>query len=275
MSAVQQILLAGGGVTPVGQQAYTTPGVYYWTVPDGVTSVCVVCVGSGATPAAADGGGGAGGGLAYRNNIAVTPGESIYVSVGAAAADTGGDNSWFGNADKFLAYVVAGGAGNSTGGSGGLGTVWLGGGTSDGQTAYKGGDGGTYNFSGGGGGAGGYSGAGGAGAGNANGSGGAGGAGGGGRAKANKGGAGGGGVGILGEGSSGNGGYMGGEYGAGGSGGGNGARGKYDGGDGAGGAYGGGRGGGVYGNTGLAGGGAVRIIWGAGRAFPSTNTGDM
>jgi hypothetical protein len=68
---------------------------------------------------------------------------------------------------------------------------------------------------------------------------------------------GGGGVGILGQGANGS------ANGGGGSGGSNGGS--------IGGAYGGG--GGTDGNNG--GTGAVRIIWGAGRSFPSTNTGNV
>ena len=32
---------------PTGQVAYTTSGTYSWVAPDGVNSVCVVCVGGG------------------------------------------------------------------------------------------------------------------------------------------------------------------------------------------------------------------------------------
>ena len=42
-----------------------------------------------------------------------------------------------------------------------------------------------------------------------------------------------------------------------------------------GGLYGGGGGGGVLGPSAIGGSGAVRIIWGTGRAFPSTNTGNL
>ena len=43
----------GGGVTissgadPVGDIIYDVAGTYSWTAPEGVTSVCVVCVGGG------------------------------------------------------------------------------------------------------------------------------------------------------------------------------------------------------------------------------------
>ena len=56
----------GGKIIPavVGQQAYTTPGIYNWTAPAGVTSVCVVAVGGG------------GGGTAGGNG---NPGEDSYL----------------------------------------------------------------------------------------------------------------------------------------------------------------------------------------------------
>lgn len=48
-------------------------GILLWTVPAGVKSICVVTIGMGA-----DGGGG-GGALAWKNNIAVTPGEVFQI----------------------------------------------------------------------------------------------------------------------------------------------------------------------------------------------------
>ena len=66
-----------------GQQAYTTAGTYTFTVPANVTNIAVLCVGAG------QGGGytgGAGGSLAYTNNIAVTPGDTYTVVVGAGGA---------------------------------------------------------------------------------------------------------------------------------------------------------------------------------------------
>ena len=56
---------------PIGQVEYITPGSYSWTVPDGVTSVCVVCVGGGGGGLSyVEGsyfmGGGAGGGLGWK-----------------------------------------------------------------------------------------------------------------------------------------------------------------------------------------------------------------
>ena len=56
---------------------------YDWYVPQGVTSISVVSVGGGGGGCAVhDGGGGGGGSLAYKNNIAVTPGQKITVQVG-------------------------------------------------------------------------------------------------------------------------------------------------------------------------------------------------
>lgn len=48
-SVSRQLLMGGAPLTQSGQQAYTTPGTYTWTVPVGVTSVSVVCVGGGAS----------------------------------------------------------------------------------------------------------------------------------------------------------------------------------------------------------------------------------
>ena len=50
--SIQQVMMTGG-IPPSGQQSYTSAGAFTWTAPAGVTSVCVVVVGS------ADHGGGA------------------------------------------------------------------------------------------------------------------------------------------------------------------------------------------------------------------------
>jgi len=261
-----------GGASPVGQQAYTSAGSFYWTAPYGVTSVCVVCVGGGG--GANSGAAGGGGELRYKNNIPVTPGTSYLVNVG------NGGNYSNGGASKFdsTTVIANGGSGATSGSSGGAGGS---GGTGDG--GGNGGDGAPAgNSYGSGGGAGGYSGNGGAGGNNNNHTAGTGGAGGGGASYITfvaepttdyLVGFGGGGVGILGEGTSqpkvdtisnvngGSGGQKGGGY----------PNTAY------GGAYGGG-GGAASGqalSNGIGGIGAVRIIWGAGRAFPSTNTGDL
>lgn len=260
----------------VGQTAYTTPGSYTWTAPAGVTAVSVVAVGAG-------GGGtsvydsiplgrGGGGGLGWKNSITVTPEQSYTVVVGAggAAATSGGNggDSYFINASTVKGgggsnNGVGGGYVGDGGGSGGNAPMasYLGGGGAGGYTGNGGnggtGDAGTAPQAGsGGGGAGGFGGT-----------------------SNEKGGSSGGGVGIFGQGASGAVGTQDAytqQGGRGGSGGGDGGAGNYRAVSGPGGAYGGGGGpGGWYATGGAGGGGAVRIIWGPDRAFPSTLTTDQ
>lgn len=233
-----------------GQVAYTTPGTYSWVAPTGVTSVSVVAVGGGGGGGCINSYQGGGGGLGWKNNIAVTPGTSYTVVVGAGAPNNGsGGKSYF-----ISCGLVSG-----------LGGIRPNGGGRVGDGGGVGGCGGyTISTWGGAGGAGGYSGGGGYGGYNGCLAGpGYGGAGGGARYYGR-----GGGVGLLGEGASGNAGTF---YGYGGSGGQNGdpalgtcVAGYY--------GAGGGNNGGI--NTGAP--GAVRIIWpGNTRLFPSTNTGNL
>lgn len=282
---------ASNSITPtavVGQTAYTTDGTYTFVVPTGVTSVSVVAVGAGSRGCMGGlpRGGGGGGALAYANNIAVTPGESISVRV--AAGNTSGGTGEPSRFRRGCTNLVAAGSGTYGGGGGAGGTVITG-------TGYSGGNGAsgcTAGYgTGGGGGAGGYAGAGGAGAAYAvggNGVAGTGGAGGGGgyghpvgNAPCNTGGGAGGGVGILGQGSNGTGGTSSTSGGIGGGGGSSGANGMSGQGNACrstnsrGGAYGGGGGGGC-GNSYPGGVGAVRIIYpGNTRSFPSTCTGNL
>ena len=257
-----------------GEHVYTTAGTHSWTCPAGVTSVSVVCVGTGGMPSGYQASG-AGGGLGWKNNISVTPGQSYTVVVGPRGtygsfpANSGGDSYFINNT------TVKGG-----GGEGGSSSDWripsaggdyVGGGGGDGgdspaQSAW-------YSYSGNGG-AGGYSGNGGDGGlptndttASTQGTAGAGGGGGGGSGGRPVGGGGwgggnGGGVGIYGQGANGaaganapTGSASSGVAGSPGSGG-------------SGQQYGGG-GGGSSSTNGL---GAVRIIWGGGRSFPLTNT---
>ena len=277
-----------------GQQAFTTPGTYSWTAPAGVTSVCVVCVGGGGGGISgfAGGTGGGGGGLGWRNNIAVIPGQSYTVVVGDGGqnrtnATSSGQTATAGGTSHFInTSTVRGG-----GGAGGIynnGSVKASGGTFTGGGGGNGGSSGSVANSGAGGagGAGGYAGDGGAGgngnnsqfnvAGQGRGFDGTGGGGGGsGGSRANQPSRSGGGVGLLGQGSNGlggNGGFVGQSSEFGGGGGSGGTNGAF----GAGERGGGGMGGATNGAaSGWGADGAVRIIWGAGRAFPSTNTQDM
>ena len=282
-----------------GQVAFTTPGVYDWVAPAGVTSVCVVAVGGGGSGGSAwwAGGGGGGGGLAYANNRVVVPGNTYQVIVGAGgisrSATAGGMGSNGGlSSFAHTPSVVA------DGGTGGAGTDshdnfslagGVGGSYSGGDGGGVGGDGGSSlsDTAGGGGGAAGYTGNGGNGGSSnlasgvgyaGNGGGGSGGGAGGSNATAGAAPSGGG-VGILGQGISGSATAIR-QAGNGGSGGMNGSGDNTIGGSSAtGGNYGGGGGGQSddgSNSIGCNGGdGAVRIIWGSGREFPSTNTADV
>jgi hypothetical protein len=276
-------------IDPVGQAAFTTSGTYTWVAPANVTSVSVVAVGGGGGGSATDSGGcgGGGGGLGWGNDIAVTPGQSYTVVVGSGGVRSTDslDNASAGGSSYFIDTATVCGFGGDRAvldDSGGLGGGYVGDGGGGGGTGAT-----EFTYAGGGGGAGGYSGGGGNGGSYAqsgtSGSGGAGGGGGGGGSSDAAGN--GGGVGIFGEGSSGAGGNgteANGTNGFGGSGGQDGGRGGglsqgsitfiNKGGD-----FGGGGGGAdnTFGEHGDGGSGAVRIIWGPNRAFPSTNTGDL
>lgn len=263
----KSVTYSGAGV--VGQQAYTVPGTYTWTAPAGVTQVAVVAVGGGASCSTSGNAGGGGGGLGWRNAIAVTPGAQYTVVVGAYGDKQANGPGQSGGSSYFQSTSVVMGGGGQVASVAGVGGA---GGSYAGTGGGAGGAGGAPNSSGGGGGAGGYAGSGGqGGSGYSNGSPGAGGGGGGGNSS--NGSSGGGGVGLFGQGASGLGGLHGlnwtGTGGGGGSGGGAGntviTGGTYGGGGGCAGSI----------NWSKGGGGAVRIIWGANRAFPSTNTANL
>jgi len=279
LPAVYETLNVPPAAAP-GQELFTTTGAQSWVVPTGVTEVsAVVVAGGGGGGGSADndetGAGGAGGGLAYAT-FSVTPGETLTVTVGAAGNGGGAEGN--GGAGGFSSIARSGTTlVRANGGSGGQ----FSGGTSTGGTVVtgtggSGGNGGAGSDrastnAGGGGGGGGYSGNGGNGGSAAStgsataGSGGGGGGGGGGTTNTTRGG---GGVGVLGAGSNGAAGAAN-VSGGGGSGGNTGAA--------IGGAYGGGGRGAagteVSGSAGSQ--GAVRIIWGAGRSYPSTSVGDV
>lgn len=82
--------------TYVGSTEYMSPGTYSWVAPANVTSVSVVCVGGGAGAVSVVNDNtsiysndhvyysGAGGGLGWKNNISVVPGNTYTVVVGNA-----------------------------------------------------------------------------------------------------------------------------------------------------------------------------------------------
>jgi len=276
----------------LGQIVYTSSGTF--TVPTGVTSLsCVVVGGGGGSTGCSgtgkcSGAGGGGGGLAY-GTFSVTPGSTVTVQVGAGGtagtnvnsptnvAGTGGESKiTYGGTIMLRGYGGSGGAyGTNVNANGGEFSI-----AGSGVTLSGGGYGGNggrcriNNGGGGGGGAGGYGGTGGKGGVGNSGTGSygnnGGGGGGGGQSSGGEQNNGGGGVGLNGQGSDGFGGSRN-EPGAGGSGGASGGK------AGVGGTYGGGAGGpeddtNRSGSVGGAGG--VRIIWGSGRSYPSTNTAD-
>jgi len=295
-SASNQVTTAA---PPVGQQAFTTAGSFSWVAPADVSSVAIVAVGRGGTGGGTalanccngyGGGGGGGGGLGYKNNRAVTPGNSYTVVVGGTDSyfcspsvvkgGGGGNGSVSTCAPNTASSGIAGTYTGDGGGNGGLGGV--NGSTQGGAPANNGGAGA---------GAAGYAGNGGNGGRAARGGGitaGAGGGGGGGGTNNNRG-SGGGGVGILGQGGNG---AAGTNYifpetcasqpvpatgGGGGSGGVSGQGALCCSTNAFGGVYGGGGGGSnwnIY-SGGPGGVGAVRIIWGPSRSFPSTGTGNQ
>ena len=289
-------------VPPSGEQDFTGfAGAIDWIVPRGVYTICVFVCGGGGGGAcsgsnAATGGGG--GDTAWGNNINVTPGEVLYVQIGAgggqgvgsgSAGGAGGES--FISRDGIRLISAAGGGGGVIGPSGctspsgttstyglpssdyGLGGYSAstasaaserstgGGGAGGYESTYRGGSAvGTTTYAAGGG------------------------AGGAGRSQG-----GGGGVGPWGQGSSGSAGASGNYNGSGGSGGspvtsyvttiGNIGATAWSphGWVATGGLFGGGGAGGQSENSGTRGGygarGCVRIIWGADRYYPSTNTG--
>lgn len=137
-----------------GSAEFVTPGTYTWIVPKKVYAVSVVCIGGGSAGignygAATDVYSGGGGGLGYKNNIAVTPGQTITVAVGngGTAANTSnssgngtyggaGGDSYFINQSTVCGFGAgASYAGGSYGSSGypGTGGNYLGDGGSRGE----------------------------------------------------------------------------------------------------------------------------------------------
>jgi hypothetical protein len=130
MLTLEQVLLAAAqyyNPEPRDQQEFITPGFHQFTVPTGVTSISAVAIGGGGGGASNvnDGGGGGGGSLQYRNDISVTPGETLTVVVGeggepAVNAGSGGYSSVsrYGGAQLVRANG-GGGARSQFGGPGG------------------------------------------------------------------------------------------------------------------------------------------------------------
>jgi hypothetical protein len=86
----QQFRLPGEAPDIRGEAVFTTAGTFTWVAPEGVTSVSVVAIGGGQGGGAGRGDslgyGGCSGGLAYKNSITVVPGQSYTVVVGSGGA---------------------------------------------------------------------------------------------------------------------------------------------------------------------------------------------
>lgn len=107
-SSVVVPITASRTAPAVGQIAFTTPGTYSWTVPNGVTSVSVVTVGGG--------GGGSSGGAATNGGL------SSFGSFAIATGGTGGTSSMTTRSGGIKQVGEGGGSGGSAlGGGGGAG----------------------------------------------------------------------------------------------------------------------------------------------------------
>src|SRR4051812_23763823 len=87
--------------TAKGETSYTTTGTFTFLVPQNVRYISAVCVGMGGSGSSL---GGAGGGLAYRNRIAVVPGEKLTVVISATSTTIRRD----GTAGPILCGATAG-----------------------------------------------------------------------------------------------------------------------------------------------------------------------
>lgn len=135
---------------------FTTVGTFTWVAPAGVTSVSAVAIGGGGSGRYGfSGPGGGGGGLGWRNTIAVTPGTSYTVVVGAGGSASGNGNNG-GQSSVFTGLSGCGGirgydsrnggsyagSGGGVGGQGGGGSSSGGGGGGAGGYTGTGGNGG-------------------------------------------------------------------------------------------------------------------------------------
>ena len=118
---------------PKGSQTFTAYGTF--TVPSGVTSIQVFCVGGGAG-GESNGEGGAGAGYTTNKTVSVTPGQSISVVIGAGGTgwivghvsstrQTAGGSTSFGSlvtaaGGKITTVHQKGADGGSGGGAGGV-----------------------------------------------------------------------------------------------------------------------------------------------------------
>ena len=129
MLTLEQVLIAAAqyyNPEARDQQEFPSPGTYSFIVPTAVTSISAVAIGGGGGGASDvnDGGGGGGAGLQYRNDIAVTPGETLTVVVGSGGAPgvnaaTGGSSGVYRSGTQLVYATGGSGARSQFGGPGG------------------------------------------------------------------------------------------------------------------------------------------------------------
>ncbi|WP_439487782.1 PKD-like domain-containing protein [Algoriphagus sp.] len=131
------MVFLGGGLTETSAQTvqtFNTPGSQIFVVPVGVTSLSTEVWGGGGggggtfTGNAAKGGGGGGGGYRINNNIAVVPGETLTITVGAGGSVGNNQNGQNGGISRIqrgatTLITVNGGTGGLASGNGGTGAV--------------------------------------------------------------------------------------------------------------------------------------------------------
>lgn len=95
---------------------FRTVGTCQWTVPSGVTSVHALVVAGGGGGGSDNGGGGGAGGVIENSNVAVTPGTSMNILVGAGGAGAANASSVASNGgnSSFSALVARGGGGGGS-----------------------------------------------------------------------------------------------------------------------------------------------------------------
>lgn len=123
-------------------ETITTEGTGTWTVPNGVTSIIVECIGAGGAGSNSGGGGGGGGGYA-KGTIAVSPGTVYNIQVGQGPANTGVGSTlrstWFSSSSIIIGNGGSHGANSTTNASGGTGSAHA---SVTSVTTYTGGQGG-------------------------------------------------------------------------------------------------------------------------------------
>lgn len=128
---VASLCMAGPATAAGGFLLYNVPGTYTWTAPTGVTSVDIYVRGGGGGGGAASlllGGGGGGGGGAAMTSIAVTPGTTYTLVVGAGGSggssngQSGADTTMIDSSSTVLITGDGGSGGQAAWNSGGGGT---------------------------------------------------------------------------------------------------------------------------------------------------------